>query len=106
MLEDEPCNPVELEQLIRKACGLPPHAAKRGARREKASMAGNGDAKAAQLTRLSIDLLLATRQSGLSPTESGCFFLLLAAHLLNDIPPKTIAAMIEHIERQPRETQS
>jgi hypothetical protein len=108
MLKEEPCtiDSAELEQLIRLASGLPPREAQRGARRSNAPIAEGQGAKAAHLVRLSIDLLLTTRQSGLSPTESGCFFLLLAAHLLNDMPSETIAAMIEQIRRRPSASQT
>lgn len=46
------------------------------------------------LVQLRTDLLRLAARSGLSPTESGCLFLLLAEHLLHDIPVDSLAAMI------------
>ncbi len=97
----------QMEQLIRTAWGLP----KDGTDAAPSASTGRQetselDAKRSQLARLSIDLLLTTRQSGLSPTESGCFFLLLAAHLLDDLPAQSLTEMIGEVRRRASEART
>jgi hypothetical protein len=50
--------------------------------------------KKVELVRVSIVLLMSTRRAGLSPTESGCLFLVIASHLLEDIPADGLAELI------------
>lgn len=88
---------AELEALVRLACGFGP----RTGPVPPSNRQDADDVKASRLVRLSVDLMLWTRQAGLSPTESGCFFLLLATNLLRDVPHDAIAAMIGHLRSQP-----
>jgi hypothetical protein len=92
----------QLEHLIRVAYG----ASKRGGRsgalpRDSVDGRDQGTSGSSerrdQLVGLSVDLLVTTRQAGLSPTQSGCLFLLLASHLLDDVPAQALAAMIEEV---------
>lgn len=77
----------ELENLMRVA-------------RESSKAAGGTGGRRDPLVGLSVDLLMVARQSGLSPTESGCLFLLIASHLLDDVPAQALAGMIEEVRQR------